>query len=77
MGSDEVEPLRNRTTPGRIHLPNLPSYHKNLDVALPQRDAMLMDGRLVKWWWPNKHPQQCILPQEAVDVKAVYREKAD
>eukprot|EP00873_Tetraselmis_striata_P024069 jgi/Tetstr1/444333/TSEL_032224.t1 len=70
MGPDQVEPLLNRTTPGRVHLPNLPSYHKNLDFVLEQRDAMLMDGRLVEWWWPDNQPPQCILPL-GVDVKAV------
>lgn len=51
MEPDQVEPLLTRTTPGRVHQPNLPSYyHKNMDFVLVQRDAMLMDVRLIEWW---------------------------
>lgn len=74
-GAEAAEKLINRNSPGQVHLPNLQSYHDNIDFVREQLKTDLLPKRKVmKWWYPNGELPQCIL-QLGVDIRAVSGKK--
>jgi hypothetical protein len=68
-GREKATHLITCKKPGRVHLPNMQSYHAHETWVVQELQENLLPNKVVvEWWWPNGEPPQCILPL-GVDVR--------